>query len=167
MFARDIMSSPVITVTADTHIMEVARILRSNQISGVPVLDAAGKLQGVVTEYDLILRQAPVHEPRYFAVLSGVIPLNLREYRQYKDQLRHAMAVTAGELTEPDYPTLTPETPLEEAMKLMLDPKVTVLPVLADEQIVGIVTRTDLVELIEKMESALGNDGEAGTDPAI
>ena len=99
MFARDIMSSPVITVTTDTHIMEVARILRSNQISGVPVLDAGGKLQGVVTEYDLILRQAPIHEPHYFAVLSGVIPLNLREYRQYKDQLRHAMAVTAGELT--------------------------------------------------------------------
>ena len=60
MLVRDIMSSPAITVTTDTHIPEVARMLRAHQISGMPVLDAAGRLVGIVTDHDLILRNAPV-----------------------------------------------------------------------------------------------------------
>src|SRR3954471_21830945 len=101
MQARDVMTSPAITVTAGTHIPELARLMRVNQISGMPVVDDAGKLLGIVTDHDLILRNAPVREPRYFSVLSGVIPLNLEEYRHYKDQLRHTMAVTAADLIEP------------------------------------------------------------------
>jgi CBS domain-containing protein len=155
MQARDIMTSPAITVTATTHIPELARLMRVNQISGLPVVDEAGRLLGIVTDHDLILRNAPVREPRYFSVLSGVIPLNLDEYRNYRDQLRHTMAVTAADLIEPGFQTITPDTPLEEAMELMLDPKVTMLPVIEDEQVVGVVTRTNLVRLVERLEGAL------------
>jgi len=155
MLVRDIMSSPAITVSAATHIPEVARLLRAHQISGMPVLDADGTLLGIVTDYDLILRNAPVREPRYFAVLSGYIPLNLEEHRHYKEQLRHTMAITAGDMTEPGVPTVAPDTPLEHAMELMLNPAVTMLPVLEGSEVVGVVTRTDLVRLIEKLESTL------------
>ena len=158
MLVQDIMSSPAITVTAGTHIPEVARLLRAHQISGMPVLDESGKLIGIVTDHDLILRNAPVREPRYFALLSGYIPLSLEEHRHYKEQLRHTMAVTAGDMTEPGIPTAAPEMPLEEAMELMLDPKVTMLPVLDDGEVVGVVTRTDLVRLIEKLEGAIDPD---------
>lgn len=161
MLVRDIMSSPAITVTADTHIPEVARLLRAHQISGMPVLGAGGALLGIVTDHDLILRNAPVREPRYFAILSGYIPLNLDEHRHYKEQLRHTMAVTAGDMTEPDIPVVAPDTPLEHAMELMLDPSVTMLPVLEDGKVVGVVTRTDLVRLIEKLEGAIDPDAAA------
>lgn len=149
------MTSPAITVTAGTHIPELARLMRVNQISGMPVVDDDGKLLGIVTDHDLILRNAPVREPRYFSVLSGVIPLNLEEYRHYKDQLRHTMAVTAADLIEPGIPTIHPETPLEEAMEIMLDPQVTMLPVVENDQVIGVVTRTNLVRLVESLESAL------------
>lgn len=158
MLVRDIMSSPAITVRMDTKIPEVARLLRTHDISGMPVLDEAGRLVGVVTDHDLILRNAPIREPRYFAVLSGYIPLNLEEHRHYREQLRHTMAVTAGDMVEPDVPTVTPDTPLEEAMELMLDPKVTLLPVLDEGEVVGVVTRTDLVRLIEQLEGAVDPD---------
>jgi CBS domain-containing protein len=158
MLVRDIMSSPAITVRTDTKIPEVARLLRAHDISGMPVLDEAGRLVGVVTDHDLILRNAPIREPRYFAVLSGYIPLNLEEHRHYREQLRHTMAVTAGDMVEPDAPTVTPDTPLEEAMELMLDPKVTLLPVLDEGEVVGVVTRTDLVRLIEQLEGAVDPD---------
>ncbi|WP_298984056.1 CBS domain-containing protein [Caldilinea sp.] len=158
MLVRDIMSSPAITVRTDTKIPEVARLLRAHDISGMPVLDEAGRLVGVVTDHDLILRNAPIREPRYFAVLSGYIPLNLEEHRHYREQLRHTMAVTAGDMVEPDVPTVTPDTPLEEAMELMLDPKVTLLPVLDEGEVVGVVTRTDLVRLIEQLEGAVDPD---------
>jgi CBS domain-containing protein/catechol 2,3-dioxygenase-like lactoylglutathione lyase family enzyme len=155
------MSSPAIMVTADTHIPEVARIMRANQISGMPVVDGNGHLLGIVTDHDLILRNAPVREPRYFAILSGMIPLNLEEHRQYKEQLRHTMAVTAGDLTEPDFHVIEASTPLEEAMELMLDPKVTILPVVEADRVVGVVTRTDLVRLIEQLEGALDPAAQA------
>ncbi len=158
MFVRDIMSSPAITVTAGTHIPEVARLLRAHQISGMPVIDDGGKLIGIVTDHDLILRNAPVREPRYFALLSGYIPLSLEDHRHYKEQLRHTMAVTAGDMTEPGFHTVAPDTALEEAMELMLDPKVTMLPVLENGQVVGVVTRTDLVRLIERLEGAIDPD---------
>lgn len=158
MLVQDIMSSPAITVTAGTHIPEVARLLRAHHISGMPVLDESGKLIGIVTDHDLILRNAPVREPRYFALLSGYIPLSLEEHRHYKEQLRHTMAVTAGDMTEPGIPTAAPEMPLEEAMELMLDPKITMLPVIDGGEVVGVVTRTDLVRLIEKLEGAIDPD---------
>jgi CBS domain-containing protein len=161
MQARDIMTSPAITVTAETHIPELARTMRVNQISGMPVVDANGRLLGIVTDHDLILRNAPVREPRYFSVLSGVIPLNLEEYRQYKDQLRHTMAVTAADLIEPGIQFISPETPLEEAMEIMLDPQVTMLPVVEQDQVVGVVTRTNLVRLVESLEGALDPDKQA------
>ena len=129
--------------------------MREHQISGLPVVDADQHLLGIITDYDLILRNAPVREPRYFAFLSGMIPLSLDEHRHYKEQLRHTLAITAGDLTEPGVHTITPETPMEEVMETMLDTKITILPVIEDEQVVGVVTRTDLVRLIEQLESAL------------
>ena len=170
MQARDIMTSPAITVTADTHIPEVARILRANQISGVPVVDGNGGLLGIVTDHDLIMRNAPVREPRYFAVLSGVIPINRDEYRQYKEQLRHTLAITAGDLIEPDVDSIESDTPLEKAMELMLDPRITMLPVIDQNKVIGVLTRTDLVRLIEELEGALDPDAalaEADEDPVL
>ncbi len=170
MLVRDIMTSPAITVRAGAKIPEVARLLRAHQISGMPVLDDDGALLGIVTDHDLILRNAPVREPRYFAILSGYIPLSLEEHRHYKEQLRHTMAVTAGDMTEPGVPTVTPETPLEQAMELMLDPKVTMLPVLDNNEVVGVVTRTDLVRLIEKLEGAVDPEAtaqEVATEPVL
>lgn len=158
MQARDIMTSPAITVTAATHIPELARLMRVNRISGMPVVDETGRLLGIVTDHDLIMRNAPVREPRYFSVLSGVIPLNLDEYRNYRDQLRHTMAVTAADLIEPGIQAITPDTPLAEAMEMMLDPLVTMLPVVEEERVVGVVTRTNLVRLVERLEGALDPD---------
>jgi CBS domain-containing protein len=158
------MTNPAITVAPETHIPEVARRMREHHISGMPVVDADNHLLGIVTDYDLILRNAPVREPRYFAFLSGVIPLSLDEHRHYKEQLRHTLAITAGDLIEPGVHTITPDTPMAEVMETMLDTKITILPVIEDEQVVGVVTRTDLVRLIEQLESALDDNagGSAG-----
>ena len=77
MQVREIMSSPAITVSPTTEIRVVARTMRENVISGVPVVDDNGTLLGMITEMELIARNAPVHEPRYLAVLSALIPVNV------------------------------------------------------------------------------------------
>jgi len=156
MQVRDIMSSPAITVGLSTEIREVARIMRSHEISGVPVVNEQNVLLGMITEIELIARNAPVHEPRYIAVLSAYIPVTFEEVRQYKEQLRLALATTAEDLmsvTE-DVETISPDAHIEQALEAMLDPEVTILPVLEDGRVIGVVTRTDLVRQIEMLEAA-------------
>ncbi|MEZ4559321.1 MAG: aminopeptidase [Caldilineaceae bacterium] len=154
MNVRD-MSSPAITVGPETSVIEVARIMRERKISGLPVVDGGGRLLGTITELDMIARNAPVEEPRYLTILSGYIPVNPEKYRQYKEQLRLALATTAGELMEGGCGGLrhcvTPDTPVDEALRIMLDPENFMLPVLDNNVVVG-VTRTDMVRMIESLE---------------
>jgi CBS domain-containing protein len=154
MQVREIMSSPAITVGPATNIREVARTMRENIISGVPVVDDNDTLLGVITEMDLIARNAPVHEPRYIAVLSALIPVSIEEYRQYKEQLRQALAINAVDLMQAEAETIAPDALVEEALEAMLNPEVTMLPVLEQGRVIGVVTRTDLVRLIETLEAA-------------
>ncbi|MCS7236628.1 MAG: CBS domain-containing protein, partial [Armatimonadota bacterium] len=59
LMARDVMTSPVVTVQPDTPVKEVARILLTHHISGVPVVDEQGKLVGILTEADLLYKERP------------------------------------------------------------------------------------------------------------
>lgn len=154
MLVRELMSSPAVTVAPTTEIRDVARTMREHVISGVPVVDETGALLGLITELELIARNAPVQEPRYLAVLSALIPVNVEEYRQYKEQLRQALAINAADLMESEVETIHPDAPIEEALEAMLDPEVTMLPVVENDRVIGVVTRTDLVRLIETLEAA-------------
>jgi len=75
--ARDIMSRDIITVTEESTIKELARILTSNHISGVPVINDSGKLVGVVTESDLIFQTKKVHIPTVITILDSVFTLRI------------------------------------------------------------------------------------------
>jgi CBS domain-containing protein len=64
------------------------------------------------------------------------------------------MALNAGELMSERVQSITPETSIEQALELMLDPELTFLPVIEQDRVVGVVTRTDIVRLIESLEMA-------------
>ncbi len=154
MQVRDIMSSPAITVRPDTKIQEIASIMREHQISGLPVVDENGELLGKITELNLIARNAPVKQPHYITVLSAVIPVGIEDYFNYKEQLRQTLATNASELMDHEVHTIEPGVALEEAMEIMLHPEISMLPVIEQNKVIGVVTRTDLVRLIEKLEMA-------------
>ncbi|MDQ3248274.1 MAG: CBS domain-containing protein [Chloroflexota bacterium] len=161
MQVREIMSSPVITVGPEMKIQTLARTMREHQISGVPVVDEDGKLLGTVTELNLIARNAPLKQPQYLAVLSALIPIGVENYFEYKDQLRQALATNAGELMNSEVRTIEPTATVQEALEIMLDPANNLLPVIKDEQVIGVVTRTDLVRLIEQLEMAPDEGSDA------
>ena len=155
MNIREVMSSPAITVAPETSVQKVARIMRENHISGVPIVSEDGRMLGAITELDMIARSAPLEEPRYIAILSGYIPTSFEKYREYKEQLKQALATTAIELMDDDqeFATVTPETSTDEALRIMLDPENFMLPVLEGGKVVGVVTRTDMVRIIEELEA--------------
>ena len=156
MQIREMMTTPPITVGPETSVQEVARLMSARLISGVPVVDADGALLGVITELHLIQRNAPLKEPQYISVLSGMIPIHLAEHREYKERLREALATTAAELMDStDVATVSPDDPVEEAMEAMTNPENTLLPVVENDRVIGVVTRTDLVRLITRLEGKL------------
>jgi len=147
MKAKNIMTSPAITVKADTPIRDVAAIMNIHRISGVPVVDDENKLLGVVNELHMITRNAPFNGSEYVVLFS-------KEYWQSREQIRQSLAKTAGELMQENPECVTPDAELDLLVELMAYPEVIHLPVVENGQVVGIVSRTDLVRLIEHLEMA-------------
>jgi len=142
----DVMTRDVVTVTPETGVQEIARLLWSRGISGVPVVNATGALVGIVTELDLLVRNANLHIPQYLRVLDVMIPLGNRH--EFEEELRRALGATAADVMTEDVITVEPDTDLADAATLMLDKDVDRLPVVANGRLVGIISRADFVRLL-------------------
>ncbi len=150
----DIMTRDPITVRPDTPLKEVIKILADRRISGLPVIDAAGKLLGVISETDLMWQETGVTPPAYIMVLDSVI--FLQNPTTYERDLHKALGQTVEEvMSREGIITVTPDKPLREAARIMNKHKVHRLPVLdAAGQVVGILTRGDIVRAMAEEETA-------------
>jgi CBS domain-containing protein len=146
MQARDIMTADVVTVAPQTPVGEIARLLAEKQISGAPVVDDAGRLRGIVTEADLILRAARPHFPRYIPFLEGVI--FLENPRHYEEQVEKILATTAEQIMTAKVITVAPDARVEEVATLMAERNINRVVVVEGERVVGIVTRADVIRTL-------------------
>src|SRR5512136_900821 len=111
MLVRERMSSHPVTVTADTPITEALRTMREKDVRRLPVLDAGGRLVGIVSEKDVL-----------YASPSPATSLSIYEMHYLLSHLLVAEVMTR------DVITVTPDTPLEEAARIMCDHKIGGLP---------------------------------------
>ncbi len=146
MQVADVMTRDVVTVTPETGVQEIARVLWTRGISGVPVVDASGALVGIVSELDLLVRNANLHIPQYLRVLDVMIPLGSRH--EFDEEMRRALGATAADVMTAEVLSVGPDTDLADAATLMLDKDVNRLPVVADGRLVGIISRADFVRLL-------------------
>ena len=140
--AREIMTEEVVTVTPDTSVEDAAKLMSENNVSGLPVAEE-GKLLGVVSEKDLIMKNKRLNSPGYINILDGII--FLESPRKFEEQLRKFVASKVGDLMTEEVITISPETSLEEIATLMVEEDVNRLPVIEDDEMIGIVTRGDVV----------------------
>ncbi len=144
MKVKEIMSTDVITVSTEEAVEQCARLLQEHNISGLPVLDAAGKVAGMVTEGDLIRRASRVKAPGYLEILGGLIYLG--SPKKFVDELQRAMSLEAGQLMTKDVISVMPDDSVEQAATLMVEKKISRLPVIDKEgKLVGIVSRRDIM----------------------
>jgi acetoin utilization protein AcuB len=115
------------TCTPDMSVTEALRMMKEKKIRRLPVLDSHGKLVGIVSDKDLL-----------YASPSPVTSLSVWEMNYLLAKLKVEEVMTHKVLT------VTEDTPLEEAARIMADNKIGGLPVMRDEALVGIVTETDL-----------------------
>ena len=133
MKAKDVMTSPVISVGPDDAVSQAARIMLQRHISGLPVIDQKGGLVGIVTEGDF-LRRAETgtqrRRPRWLEYLIG--PGRLA------DEYTRAHGRKVSEIMTADPLTVSEDTPLDEIVRLMEKRQIKRLPVVRDQQVVGI-----------------------------
>lgn len=140
----DAMSRDPIVVRPETPLNEAIQIIAERRISGLPVVDDAGQLVGIISETDLMWQETGVDPPPYIMFLDSVI--YLKNPAQYERDLHKALGQTVGEVMSPSPITISPDKPLKEAAQLMHEREIRRLPVLdAQGQVIGILTRGDII----------------------
>jgi CBS domain-containing protein len=149
--AREIMTTPVITVSPDTPFGNIVAIMLQHGISGLPVVDEGGRLVGIVTEADLLLKE---EEPRAQPALIPWHGSSLRLERIH-DRHRKAEGTTAGVLMTENVVSATEEATAHHLAHLMLARDVNRIPIVRDGRVVGIVTRADVLKVFTRGDHAL------------
>jgi CBS domain-containing protein len=135
---KDVMTTRVVSVTKDAPFRVMAAALRRYRVSAFPVLDQDGKVIGVVSEADMLAKEALDCEPQQMPGMIG----GLLRHREHDK----ARGTTAGDLMTSPAVTVTPDDTLERAARLMSARKVRRLPVVgADGRLAGIIGRADLL----------------------
>ncbi|HZS81406.1 MAG TPA: CBS domain-containing protein [Stellaceae bacterium] len=161
MKVADVMTRRVVFAKPETTVIEAARLMLQDGISGLPVIDGKGELVGIVTEGDF-LRRSETHTERRRA---RWLELLLGPGRLAEDYVRsHGRKVE--EIMTQDVATVTGETPLAEAVRLMEKRRVKRLPVLHGRKVVGIISRADFMQALTVL-SADDNKSAAASDDAI
>ena len=149
MKIKEIMKQQVISVSKEQSIEEVAKVLADNGISGVPVVDDAGKVIGVISETDLLCKDIEPRFPSYIELLGGII--YIEGIKKYEEELRKLTALTAEQIMTKAVVTAKETDDIRYAATLMVDNKVNRLPVVNDQnKLVGIISRSDLVKTMIK-----------------
>jgi CBS domain-containing protein len=139
------MTTRVIWVRKDASFREMAVALREHRVSAFPVLDEGGKVVGVVSEADLLTKEALDSEPEG---MPGMITGMLRRKEQEK-----ARGVTAGDLMTTAVVAVRPDDTAEHAAKLMYDRRVKRLPVVdAVGHLLGIISRADVLSVFDRSD---------------
>ncbi len=142
----DVMTTAVITAQLTTPVREIAHLMSEHAISGLPVVNEAGEVVGVITELDMIIRNARFKMPTYFMILDSII--YLERPKHFQDRLRHVLGTTAEEIMSTPPVTITSDAPIEDLASLMADRRVNPIPVVDDNRLVGIVSRSDIIRLM-------------------
>lgn len=161
MKVADVMTTPVVTVGPEASWKHVAELMLDDRVSGVPVTNDDGLLLGIVTEADLVSK--PAFQDRHHRSLTAFVDLLTGDAHW----AGKATALTAADLMSTPAITTSPGEDIRAAAHRMLDRRVKRLPVVEGGQLVGIVSRRDLLsifvrpdaeistELAEKLGSAL------------
>lgn len=143
---RDLMTRKVMTVSPDAPVHEVARLMEQNAISGVPVVDEHGRVLGLVTDLDLIVRNTRFEPPAFFQLLDGRIPLETPGH--YRKRLRHMLGTQARDVMTERPETIGPDAEAESVTELMVKRGVNPVPVTDAGRLVGVVSRADIIRLM-------------------
>jgi len=148
MMVRDIMTREVVTIGPEADLRDVAAVLIDNSISGLPVCGVQRELLGIVSEADILTKEGgPREESRL-----------LRRIRATSASARKARALKVKDAMTAPVVTISPYASVAEAARRMSDLGIKRLPVVKDGELVGIVSRTDLVRAFVRSDAEIAQE---------
>jgi CBS domain-containing protein len=142
---NDVMTTTVVAVKRGASYKEIAALLRKYRVSAFPVLDDDQRVIGIVSEADLLAKEA-LNADRGGAITAMV----------HHKELQKADGVTAGDLMTSNVVTVKPDDTVEQAARLMYHLQVKRLPVVdAGGHLVGIVSRADLLTVFDRPDGEI------------
>lgn len=147
MKARDVMTTHVVTVTPTATVRELAELLATRGISAVPVIGVKGEIVGIVSEGDLVrrgeLRTARSRSWWFKLFTSG---------ETLAQEFVKAHARRVSDIMTRDVISIGPDEPLSEVARLLEKHSIKRVPVVSNRQLVGIVSRANLVQALASLE---------------
>ena len=144
--AKDVMTREVITVTPETKVTMIAKLLLEKHFNGVPVVDREGGLVGIVCQSDLIAEQKKLPIPSVFTILDAFIPIS-SPGRNAKEVEKIA-AIRASQAMTRNPVTVGPETGLDEIASIMVNRSIHTIPVVEGNKLVGIIGKLDILQTL-------------------
>ncbi len=152
MQVKEIMTKEVVFVHPETPVSDIARLLVEYGISGIPVVEH-NQVVGIVTEEDLIVRDAIVDTPHVFTLFDSVFYLGSRG--EFENEMHKILATRAGELMSAKVEVISEEATVQELATLMMKKNINPVPVIGlDSRLTGIVSRSDLIKLMVREQDA-------------
>jgi CBS domain-containing protein len=142
--AKDIMTKEVITVSPETTVEELGRLLIEKGISGAPVVDSRGGLFGIVTENDLIKQKQRFHIPTVVRLFDAFIPVGGSS--SVEKEIKRMSGSKVADICARDVVTVAPDASLQDIATVMSERGVYLLPVVDSGKIVGIIGKMDVIK---------------------
>jgi CBS domain-containing protein len=156
MGAIDVMVRDVVTVHPDTDVAEAIKLLSEHDVSALPVVDAAGKLVGVLSEADLIHRAeigTEKQRPWWLEAMTGASTL--------AEEFAKSHGKKVGEVMTNGVISVAEETPLSEIAAIFERKRIKRVPVVKDGRLVGIVSRSNLIQAIASVVGRVDEHDES------
>lgn len=151
--AADIMPRDVPSVAPDDSVAHVLRVMVDHDVAGVAVVEN-DEIVGIITESDIVARQAEPSEPLRWPILDAIFVLDAG--RSYEEEVRRALAINASQLMTSPVTSVRSIATLEQIATIMMERDVHPMPVIDEnERYLGIVSRRDLVRVIAELETRL------------
>ncbi len=144
--AKDIMTADVITVTPETEVTEVAKLLLEKHFNGVPVVDENGGLVGIICQSDLISEQKKLPIPSVFTILDTFIPIY--SPGKTEKEVQKIAAIKVADAMTPAPVTVDPETGIDEIASIMVNKSIHTVPVMEGKKLVGIIGKEDILKTL-------------------
>ena len=147
MLVRQVMTADVVTFAPDETVEVATKRLLERDVDGAPVVDAEGRVIGMLSSDDLLVQETQLHYPTVFSLFGAYLELP-SSHRKFEEELRRAVAAVVRDVMATDPVTCAPDDSLERAATLMHERKVSRLPVVDAGRLVGIVARGDLLRAL-------------------
>jgi CBS domain-containing protein len=147
MQVRDIMTAEVIAVHRNDSVNDIAKLMDERGVTGIPVVDEANHVIGIVTELDMIVRNTRLEMPAFIQILD-LARIPLERPGHYRDRLRHMLGTQAADIMTEQVITISPDAEVQDLAELMVKQRFNPVPVVENSVLVGIVSRADLIRMM-------------------